>query len=332
MKKRLFSLALALTICLGVSIPATAEENAKTVALDSVEITNVLYYGSEVDMAASGFPGVLVICRAPAEIKALEISDYFVAQTEEGYWEDTAARLQIQNAKKIPFYDLEPVFDKGAKYVIEEPGTYIVGITIPYHDPETENGGSAPYSYRITVLGKNEPAPSGDPFNRFSDVPASSPYADGVKWAVKSQITKGKTETAFGPNDVCTVAHILTFLWRANGESNNSSGSEREAVLAWAKARGIIKDGQELDIPCTRAMAVEFMWRDSDCPESYEAASFQDVAANAAYKQAVDWAVEAEITAGTGDGSTFSPNNVCTRGQIVTFLFRQHYDGSFLNE
>ena len=71
------------------------------------------------------------------------------------------------------------------------------------------------------------------------------------------------------------------------------------------------------------------MWKASGCPEAYVNSSFSDISENAEYKQAVNWAVEREITSGTGDGSTFSPNNTCTRGQIVTFLFRDMFDGGF---
>ena len=72
---------------------------------------------------------------------------------------------------------------------------------------------------------------------------------------------------------------------------------------------------------CTRAMAVYFMWVAADSPEA-AAASFTDVAADADYAAAVNWAVAQGVTLGTGDGSTFSPDTVCQRGQIVTFLYR----------
>ena len=107
------------------------------------------------------------------------------------------------------------------------------------------------------------------------------------------------------------------------------TGSEREAVLTWAKENKLIQDTKNLDSPCTRAMAMNFMWKASGCPEPSFPSSFVDIPKNVSYKQAVSWAVERKITSGTGDGSTFSPNDSCTRGQIVTFLFRDLFDGGF---
>lgn len=151
----------------------------------------------------------------------------------------------------------------------------------------------------------------------FTDVAANSPYAEAIKWAVDQKITSGKTATTFGPNDTCTVSHILTFLWRGNGRPG-SGDNERAAVTAWAQGLGI--DTSSLGAPCTRAMAVSYMWKAAGSPAA-KAASFADVPAGADYAGAVSWAVEKGITKGAG-GDTFSPGGTCTRGQIVTFLYR----------
>ena len=83
----------------------------------------------------------------------------------------------------------------------------------------------------------------------------------------------------------------------------------------------IAKDA-DLTATCTRSMAMTFMWKAAGSPEVKTEKSFTDVAADAEYIQAVAWAVEKGVTAGTGDGTTFSPDASCTRGQIVTFLHR----------
>ena len=73
--------------------------------------------------------------------------------------------------------------------------------------------------------------------------------------------------------------------------------------------------------PCTRAMAVEFLWHANQCPQVEADTGFADVPAGASYADAVTWAVDRGVTQGTGEGN-FSPDLTCTRGQIVTFIFR----------
>lgn len=335
MKKKVLSLVLALALCLGLTVPAAAEEKKlETIKDGPAQITNVLYYGSYVDAIALNAPGLPIVCRGSAEISLLEPAERFDGQSRQSYLEDEGDYLQVQSINGTPLNE-ETLYDVGSKIVLKEKGVYVISITLPENDPDPHPGvdshGSFPFSYYIQILAPQDEAPAKDPFNPFSDVPATSPYADGVKWATKTKVTTGKTADSFGPNDVCTVSHILTFLYRAYTmyDETEVTGSEREAVLAWAKENGLTKDGQGLDSPCTRAMAVNFIWKASGSPESYSNASFSDVPENAEYKQAVNWAVEHEITSGTGNGSTFSPNNTCTRGQIVTFLFRGLFDGGF---
>ena len=160
----------------------------------------------------------------------------------------------------------------------------------------------------------------------FNDVPASSPYAEAVQWAVERRITKGKTATTFGPNDPCIVNQIIHFLGAVNQVEDGSDGL---GVWSWAIESGIIQgDFDECNIPehvyeapCTRAMAVAYMWKAAGSPTPKKTVSFSDVPASAGYAKAVSWAVEQGITKGTTP-TTFSPDKTCTRGQIVTFLYR----------
>ena len=335
MKKKVLSLALALALCLGLTVPAAAEEALKTVGIGPAQITNVLYFGNYLDAIAANDPGLPIICRGPAEISILEPAEEFNGLTKQSYYEDKRDYLQVLSADGTPLNE-ETGYAAGSKIVLEKSGLYVIHILLPEEidpnlDPGVDAHGSVPYTYFIDIYEPDEEAPSKDPFNPFSDVPHTSPYADGVKWATKTNITKGKTETAFGPNDVCTVSHILTFLYRAYTmyDDVEVTGSEREAVLTWAKENKLIQDTKNLDSPCTRAMAMNFMWKASGGPEPSFPSSFVDIPKNVSYKQAVSWAVERKITSGTGDGSTFSPNDSCTRGQIVTFLFRDLFDGGF---
>lgn len=168
---------------------------------------------------------------------------------------------------------------------------------------------------------------------KFTDVSASSPFAEAISWAVENGITSGKTDTTFAPGEECSTAQILTFLWRANGSLEPRINENRFSdvnpsdyyykAANWAAGYGMTGGSTVFNgsAPCTRAAAVTYLWRVADRPTSSQDASFTDVPANADYAQAVAWAVENGITSGTGNGQ-FSPAATCTRGQIVTFLYR----------
>ena len=167
----------------------------------------------------------------------------------------------------------------------------------------------------------------------FSDVPPTAYYADAVMWAVDRKITSGTSKTTFSPDRTCTTAEILTFLWRAKGEPMPGLANENffdnvdfsdyyAAAAMWAKEHGLVSGNIfHADTPCDRASVVTYLWKLSGSPAPSSQAGFTDVPADAAYAQAVAWAVEQKITSGTGK-TTFSPSATCTRGQIVTFLYR----------
>ena len=170
--------------------------------------------------------------------------------------------------------------------------------------------------------------------NFFVDVPTDAYYYDAVLWAAEKGITGGMDDTHFAPNATCTRAQIVTFLWRAAGspvvnDPTNFTDVPADAYYAeavrWAVSQGITKGTSETtfspNATCTRAQAMAFLWRSQKSPTSDSVNPFTDVAADAYYANAVLWAVENEVTAGTST-VTFSPNNDCTRAQIVTFLFR----------
>ena len=179
--------------------------------------------------------------------------------------------------------------------------------------------------------GGDTPAPS----TGFTDVKSTDYFADAVKWAVENNITAGKGNNLFKPNDKCTRGEIVTFLWRSAGSPEpetaaNSFSDVKEkdyyykAVL-WAvenditagKGVGTFKPGDK----CTRAEAMTFMWRAAGEPAPNGASSFKDVVSGSFYEKAVGWAVEKGITAGKGTG-TFKPNDKCSRAEIVSFLYR----------
>ena len=169
----------------------------------------------------------------------------------------------------------------------------------------------------------------------FSDVSASNYYYEAVKWAQEKGITGGIGNGLFGPNQPCTRAQIVTFLWRAAGSpepksmssfSDVSTDSYYAKAVAWAVENGITTgtgDGKfSPDATCTRAQSVTFLFRAIGKLVDSKA-EFSDVLTDSYYANAVAWAVENGVTNGIGDG-LFGPDNSCTRAQIVTFLFRAY--------
>ena len=171
----------------------------------------------------------------------------------------------------------------------------------------------------------------------FTDVAVTDYYYDAVLWAAENGITGGEDDTHFTPNAPCTRAQIVTFLWRAAGSpapkssdmpfEDVAAGSYYHDAVLWAVEQGITVGTSATtfspDDTCTRAHIVTFLWRAQQSPAAGSANPFLDVASDAYYTDAVLWAVKNGITVGTNAaGTTFSPDDDCTRAQIVTFLFR----------
>ena len=169
----------------------------------------------------------------------------------------------------------------------------------------------------------------------FADVPAGAYYYDAVLWAVENGVTTGTSAGTFSPEGVCTRGQIVTFLWRAAGSPAPKSGTNPftdvkagayyyDAVL-WAVENGVTAgtsaDTFSPDGICTRAQAVTFLYRASGSHAVSGGAQFSDVTAGAYYEAAVVWAERNGITGGIG-GGLFGTEQTCTRGQIVTFLYR----------
>ncbi|MBQ8248426.1 MAG: S-layer homology domain-containing protein [Clostridia bacterium] len=170
----------------------------------------------------------------------------------------------------------------------------------------------------------------------FADVKSSDYFATSVNWAVDKGITVGTSSTAFSPNSTCTRAQILTFMWRAAGSPEpdpkivnfyvdiKESDYFYKASL-WAREKGVHVPSDEYfrpDTPCTRASTVEYFWRLAGA-EIGNIVPFSDIDHGSTLENAVSWAVTNGITAGTG-GTAFTPDTVCTRAQIVTFLYRYY--------
>ena len=171
--------------------------------------------------------------------------------------------------------------------------------------------------------------------NPFVDVKEGAYYYDAVLWAVEQKITSGTSATTFSPDASCTRAQMVTFLWRAAGSHKVENGKNPfadvkadayyyDAVL-WAVEKGVTSGTSATtfspDATVTRGQTVTFLYRNAGSPEVSGTMPFTDVEADAYYAKAVQWAVQQKITTGTSE-TTFSPMSDCTRGQIVTFLYR----------
>lgn len=207
-------------------------------------------------------------------------------------------------------------------------GVYEEGTTLkqfPYQDTPVQVSGLLPFSLNDSNEG-TAPTVSG-----FTDIKSSDYFADAVQWAVEKKITSGTSATTFSPNSTCTNAQILAFLYRANGSPeptiSNSFADIKTTdyyykAALWAAEKGMVSGSTfGANTPCTRAATVEYMWKAAGSPAAAYDGKFDDVPASADYAQAVAWAVENNVTAGTSK-TTFGPDSTCTRGQIVTFLYR----------
>ena len=161
-------------------------------------------------------------------------------------------------------------------------------------------------------------------------------YRDAIDWAVEKGVTTGYSDGSFRPNNDCTRGHVVTFIWRAKGcpepktlsnpFSDVSYSSPFYKAILWAAENGITtgySDGSfRPNAPCTRAHVVTFLWRSEGKPAYTQRATLSDVwGLNSDFTSAIFWAAEKGVTTGYSDGS-FRPNAVCTRAQVVTFIYR----------
>ena len=386
MSKKFLSLALALVMCLGLTVPAFAAET-QTYTLDGITITATP--DGTISYTGSGVLTTMGHTQAGLEL--------FM----------TATNGEVKTVK----------INIGANIVYDE--SWLAEMKDDYS------------RYGLNVVISDSSAPVTQMVGGFTDVKESDYFADPVMWAVDKKITAGTSATTFSPNQNCTVAQILTFLYRAYGSPRVSGSNPFSDVKSsdyyynaalWAAEKGMIS-GSTFggDRPCTRSMAVTYMWKaasaanleadfainngylsqytgsgsdvvipnsvtticfsscyddsltsvtipsrvteieggaffdhgsllnvyyegseaqwkainfefsdelskatihyNSKMPQQPADTGFTDVPATVDYAQAVKWAVDKGVTSGTS-ATTFSPDSVCTRGQIVTFLYR----------
>lgn len=203
-----------------------------------------------------------------------------------------------------------------------------ISYSVEFFTPGTNDTPDKPVNQPEEQPSENEPIAIDSP---FKDVQNSDYFAQPVVWAVEKGITKGSAEDLFEPNATCTKAQIITLLWRAYGSPQSAipnpfrdvqkSDYYYDATL-WAAENGILAGNRfDGEAPCTRAMTVNYLWLAAGSPNPGIDAKFADVPANTPYNLAVAWAVEQNIATGVSP-TTFEPQQTCTRGDIVTFLYR----------
>ncbi len=215
---------------------------------------------------------------------------------------------------------------KEATYDAEGEITYTAAFANPAFEPQTA-------VVSLPRLERPTPTPAENP---FADIHESAYYHDPVLWAVANNVTNGTSATTFSPDEGCTRAQVVTFLWRATGKPDPASsenpfsdvkeGAYYYNAVLWAVENGITNGTSDKtfspDETCTRAQIVTFLWRYEEQPALTGTNNpFADVKPSAYFGSAVLWAVEKGITNGTS-ATTFDPEDTCTRAQVVTFLYR----------
>lgn len=270
-----------------------------------------------------GTHGGVVAMAGPQELYEMKPGVVFVGDPP------TIYDVTVENGNATPgsFSDGE----EGGFIVYDDPDNdyiYTISINKPGYylfTWYTESGDDTAFVVHIS----GDPVAT-DTVGGFGDVRKTDYFAEPVLWAVENGVTNGTSATAFSPSKQCTTAQILTFLYRANGSPAVTGDNPftdvpddsfyRDAAI-WAHENGLVS-GTSFggDLPCTRSATVTYLWKLAGAPEA-EAVEFMDVEAESAYAQAVSWAVAEGITNGTS-ATSFSPDNICSRGQIVTFLYR----------
>lgn len=250
--------------------------------------------------------------------------------------ENGSLSVTPQNAKRGSNVTITATPDKGCE--VDE----IVAKDANGNKLTLKDNGDGTYTFTmpaskvtVTAAFAEKKAESIVPEKLFADVSAEEYYYEAVKWASENGVTGGIGENLFGAKLPCTRAQIVTFQWRAAGspEPKGMSGfvdvsadAYYAKAVAWAVEQGIVSGTSATtfspDAVCTRAQSVAFLYR-AFGEKVNKAAGFSDVSADAYYADAVAWAVENGVASGIG-GGLFAPDQDCTRGQIVAFLYRAY--------
>ena len=233
------------------------------------------------------------------------------------------AKIDGMNVVITPKADLQPDTYADTLYVHTENGAvHFISVTLIVTEKSTD--GDLPF-WLLAAIGSNP----------FSDVAGGAYYNEAVRWAVKNGIASGTDAKHFSPDAACTRGQAVTFLWRAAGcpapaLAENPFTDVKPAdycydAVLWAVQTGVAKGTSAStfspDAACTRGQIVTFLYRAAGSPSGYGNSGYTDVPETSYCAAPVTWAVALRVTSGTS-ALTFSPDALCTRAQIVTFLYR----------
>ena len=287
--------------------------DAQAAALNDVEELLVLNVDVLYEGRSLALGGGYIVAKLPQALVGDMIEQYVVAHLDEN------GKFEVVDTDYVDGYLLAKL-DKLALYVLmpkpEEP-----------EEPEVPEVPEEPEVPEVP----EEPVV---PVNPFDDVAETDWFYNPVLWAVNAGVTGGKTATTFAPNENCTRAQVVTFLYAAAGKpavnvSNNpfSDVSENDwfyAPVMWAVENGITGGKTATTFApnetCTRAQVVTFLYAAAGKPSVAVDNPFVDVAVSDWFANPVLWAVDKGVTGGK-TANTFAPNENCTRAQVVTFLY-----------
>lgn len=304
-----------------------------TVVLDSVPSNNTAYYVSMTTPTTTEGPRSQIIVNAyvrPSSSSSSSRPSYSITipnKTENG-----SVNISSTSAKRGSVVMITVTPDAG----------YVLGkLTVTDKDGKElslTKKSDTEYTF-VMPAGKVEITPSfvkqaEEPSRVFVDVKTGDYFYDAVQWAVGKGITNGTSAETFSPEDPCTRAQIVTFLWRAAGSpvvnyamdlSDVAGDAYYAEAVRWALSEGITTGTSDHtfspDAVCTREQAVTFLWRAAGSPAVSGESAFEDVGADAYYARAVAWAAQNGVTNGISQ-ALFGTGSDCTRAQIVTFLYR----------
>lgn len=304
-----------------------------TVVLDSVPSNNTAYYVSMTTPTTTEGPRSQIIVNAyvrPSSSSSSSRPSYSITipnKTENG-----SVNISSTSAKRGSTVTITVTPDAG--YVLDK-------LTVTDKDGKElslTKKSDTEYTF-VMPAGKVEITPSfvkqaEEPSRVFVDVKTGDYFYDAVLWAVEKGITNGTSAETFSPEDPCTRAQIVTFLWRAAGSpvvnyamdlSDVAGDAYYAEAVRWALSEGITTGTSDHtfspDAVCTREQAVTFLWRAAGSPAVSGESAFEDVGADAYYARAVAWAAQNGVTNGISQ-ALFGTGSDCTRAQIVTFLYR----------
>lgn len=305
-----------------------------TVTLNTVPTSNTTYYVSmttPTSIESSRSPIVVNVYVRPSHSSSSSSSSTYPVTTPDKT-ENGSVTVTPKSAKRGSVVTITVTPDAG--YVLDK-------LTVTDKDGKElslTKKSDTEYTF-VMPAGKVEITPSfvkqaEEPSRVFVDVKTGDYFYDAVLWAVEKGITNGTSAETFSPEDPCTRAQIVTFLWRAAGSpvvnyAMNMTDVAADAYYAeavrWALSEGVTTgtsaDQFSPDATCTREQAVTFLWRAAGSPAVSGESAFEDVGADAYYARAVAWAAQNGVTNGISQ-ALFGTGSDCTRAQIVTFLYR----------